>query len=122
MEHNKQLTSEANGERSGFPPGTRGVTLLRRSPFLRTVEGMTKFFDSSTGLRRGPRRIFAGIGGGIAEKLGLNVWVARLLILVSFLLPVLGIGAYLVVWILTPWQDGRIPLEQVFGSRSAPRR
>jgi phage shock protein C len=91
---------------------------------MRTVDGMGKLFDSirRTGLRRGPRRLIAGIGGGVAEKLGINVWVARLLILVSFLLPVLGIGAYLVVWILTPWQDGRIPLELVFGSRRDLRR
>jgi phage shock protein PspC (stress-responsive transcriptional regulator) len=91
---------------------------------MRTVEDMAKFFDSirASGLRRGPRRLIAGIGGGVAEKLGINVWVARLLILVSFLLPVLGIGAYLVVWILTPWQDGRIPLERVFGSRRNLRR
>lgn len=91
---------------------------------MRTVDGMGKSFDSirRTGLRRGPRRLLAGIGGGVAEKLGINVWVARLLILVSFLLPVLGIGAYLIVWILTPWQDGRIPLERVFGRRRDLRR
>lgn len=90
----------------------------------RNVEGMGKFFESirSTGLRRGPRRLIAGIGGGVAEKLGINVWVARLLILVSFLLPVLGIGAYVVVWILTPWQDGSIPLERAFGGRRDLRR
>ncbi|GGD73220.1 hypothetical protein GCM10007269_15370 [Microbacterium murale] len=91
---------------------------------MRTVDVMAKFFDSirKSGLRRGPRRLIAGIGGGLAEKLGINVWVARLLILVSFLLPVLGIGAYLVVWILTPWQDGRIPLERMFGGRRDLRR
>jgi phage shock protein PspC (stress-responsive transcriptional regulator) len=86
---------------------------------MRTVERMGKFFESirKTGLRRGPRRLVAGVGGGVADKLRINVWVARLLILVSFLLPVLGIGAYIVVWILTPWQDGRIPLERAFGRR-----
>lgn len=91
---------------------------------MRTVGDMGKFFDSirSTGLRRGPRRLVAGIAGGVAEKLRINVWVARLLILVSFLLPVLGIGAYLVVWVLTPWQDGRIPLERLFGGRRDLRR
>lgn len=91
---------------------------------MRTVEGMGNFFESirKSGLRRGPRRLIGGIGGGIAEKIGINVWVARLLILVSFLLPVLGVGAYLVVWLLTPWQDGRIPLERVFGGRRDLRR
>lgn len=46
---------------------------------------MANFFEfvRSAGNRRGPRRVIAGIGGGVAEKLGINVWVARLLILVS---------------------------------------
>jgi phage shock protein C len=78
---------------------------------------MRTIFDSirSIGFRRGPRRLLGGIGGGLAEKSGINVWVVRLLILISFALPVLGLGAYLVVWILTPWQDARIPLERLFG-------
>lgn len=99
-------------------PHIRGPALLRRPSAVRTVEDMDTIFDSlrSIGFRRGPRRIAAGIGGGLAEKLGLNVWLVRLLLLVSFLLPVLGFGAYLVVWVLTPWQNGRIPLEQVLGS------
>jgi phage shock protein PspC (stress-responsive transcriptional regulator) len=42
--------------------------------------------------------------------------VIRFLLLLSFLLPFVGIGLYLVVWILTPWQDGRIPLERMFSS------
>lgn len=80
---------------------------------------MGQIFDSirNVGFRRGPRRVIAGIGGGLAEALGLNAWLVRALILVSFLLPVLGAGAYLVVWILTPWRDGSIPLERALGSR-----
>lgn len=79
---------------------------------------MTTVFQSirDIGFRRGPRRLLAGIGGGLAEKFGLNVWLVRVLLLASFLLPVLGFGAYVVIWVLTPWQDGRIPLEQVLGS------
>ncbi|GAA4284173.1 hypothetical protein GCM10022261_17040 [Brevibacterium daeguense] len=79
---------------------------------------MGKIFDliRQSGLRRGPRRLFGGIGGAIAARLGLNVWLARLLILLSFLLPVLGVGAYLVAWALTPWQDGSIPLERALGT------
>jgi hypothetical protein len=41
----------------------------------------------------------------------------RVLVLLSFLLPVLGVGVYLLVWVLTPWQDGTIPLERALGSR-----
>lgn len=91
---------------------------MRWLPSVRTVEGMREIFQSlrSIGFRRGPRRVAAGIGGGLSEKFGLNVWLVRALLLASFLLPVLGFGAYLVAWILTPWQDGRIPLEQVLGS------
>ncbi|GAA1490474.1 hypothetical protein GCM10009626_32200 [Brachybacterium sacelli] len=59
----------------------------------------------------------AGIGGGLAEKLGLNVWLVRVLVLASFALPVLGVGAYLAAWILAPWQDGSIPAERVLGGR-----
>lgn len=83
---------------------------------------MSTLFDSirNIGYRRGPQRLVGGIAGSIAEVSGLNVWLARLLVLASFLLPVLGLGAYLLVWVLTPWQDGSIPLEQVFGGRPRP--
>lgn len=70
-----------------------------------------------SGYRRGPQRVVAGVGAGLAEKLGLNVWLVRLLILLAFLLPGIGIAAYVVVWAVTPWQDGSIPLEQVLGGR-----
>ena len=79
---------------------------------------MRRFFDSlrSLGFRRGPKRLAGGIGGGIAARLDLNVTLVRILLLASFLLPVLGVGAYLVAWLLLPWQDGTIPLERVLGS------
>ncbi len=78
---------------------------------------MDRIFESIRGLgfRRGPGRVVAGIGGSLAERYGVNVWLVRLLILLSFLLPVLGVGLYAVVWVLTPWQDGSIPLEQALG-------
>jgi phage shock protein PspC (stress-responsive transcriptional regulator) len=79
---------------------------------------MDKIFDflRNLGFERGPKRRVGGIGGGLARKLDVNVWVIRFLLLLSFLLPFVGIGLYLVVWILTPWQDGRIPLERMFSS------
>lgn len=96
-------------------PLFRGLTPLRDPLALRTVETMRTFFNSlrRIGFQRGPRRLVAGIGGGLAEKFGIDVWLVRLLLLASFLLPVLGLGAYLVAWALLPWQDGRIPLERV---------
>lgn len=78
---------------------------------------MQKLFTTirRLGFRRGPARLAGGIAGGIAQHVGINVWLARLLVLVSFLLPVVGVGLYLVVWALTPWQDGSIPLERALG-------
>lgn len=83
------------------------------------MRSMDKLFDSIRGIgyRRGPGRVVAGIGGSLAAKFGLNVWLVRLLIFVSFLLPVLGVGVYLLVWVLTPWQDCRIPLERALEGR-----
>ena len=78
---------------------------------------MDSIFESIRGLgfRRGPQRLVAGISGSLAEKYGVNVWLVRLLVLISLLLPVLGVGLYVAVWVLTPWQDGSIPLEQALG-------
>ncbi|WP_166973994.1 PspC domain-containing protein [Brevibacterium atlanticum] len=80
---------------------------------------MNSLFDSirKLGFRRGPDRILGGIAGGLAEVTGVNVWLMRLLVLISFALPVLGVGAYAVAWILTPWQDGSIPLQRLFGGQ-----
>jgi phage shock protein C len=80
---------------------------------------MNTFFATLRGFRfrRGPQRLLGGIAGGLAELSGLDVWLVRVLVLVSFLLPVLGVGAYLVAWVLTPWQDGTIPLERVLDRR-----
>ena len=69
------------------------------------------------GFRRGPRRVAAGISAGLAEMLGLNVWLVRVLVLVSFLLPGIGVGAYALVWAVTPWQDGTIPVERALGGQ-----
>ncbi|WP_202980616.1 PspC domain-containing protein, partial [Escherichia coli] len=70
-----------------------------------------------TGFRRGPQRILGGIGGGIAARTGISVLIVRIALLLLFLLPVLGWGAYLVVWVLTPNQSGSIPVERWLGRR-----
>lgn len=84
---------------------------------------MKNFFNSirSIGFRRGPQRLLGGIGGSLAVATGLDVWLVRLLILLSFLLPVVSWLLYVVVWILTPWQDGSIPLERALGGRADGR-
>lgn len=122
--------SGAAGEAPPFQPGPTAAAMVSLSPVrrsaplcrqqnLRTVEGMRKLFDAirNTGFRRGPDRVLGGIAGSLARSTGLNVWLVRLLVLASFLLPVLGLGAYLVAWVITPWQDGTIPVEQALGGR-----
>ncbi|GHD13458.1 PspC domain-containing protein [Zhihengliuella salsuginis] len=76
---------------------------------------MDKFFDAlrSTNFRRGPGRWVGGIAGGIAAHFGWDPILVRIGVLLSFLLPVVGIGAYVVAWLLLPWQDGSIPLEKL---------
>lgn len=76
---------------------------------------MDKFFNSlrSMPLRRGPARIAGGVAGGIADKFGWDVTVVRIGMLLSFLLPVLGIGAYIVAWLLIPAQDNSIVLQKM---------
>lgn len=80
---------------------------------------MDKIFDAirRTGFRRGPSRLVGGVCGGIAQQLGWNVTLVRVIVLVLLLLPVLSWIAYAVVWVLLPWQDGSIPLEQLFGGQ-----
>lgn len=76
---------------------------------------MSSFFDTirSAGFRRGPQRIAGGLCSGIAARLGVNVTVVRVLVLLAFLLPFIGVGLYLALWALLPWQDGTIPLERL---------
>lgn len=88
-----------------------------------SVKNMTPIFRAirRTGFRRGPQRVLGGIAGGIANRLSIDVWLVRLLVLLSFLLPVVGVVLYLVVWMLTPWQDESIPLEQSLNKRPPAR-
>lgn len=75
---------------------------------------MNAFFDFIRGLgfRRGPQRMLGGIAGGIAHRFNLSVLIVRILVLLSFLLPFVGVLLYVVLWAITPWQDGSIPLER----------
>jgi phage shock protein PspC (stress-responsive transcriptional regulator) len=74
---------------------------------------MGTFFDTIRrwGFRRGPDRLVGGVCGGIARATHVNVWAVRVLTLLLFLIPGIGIGTYLVAWLLLPAQDGSIPLE-----------
>jgi phage shock protein C len=56
---------------------------------------------------RRPRngRIIAGVCAGIARRYGWEVSTARLLALLTFLLPGPNVLIYVVLWILTPSSD-----------------
>ncbi len=66
--------------------------------------------------RRGPERWLGGVCGGIAAKFGLNPLLVRILMMLAFLLPVVGWVTYFVAWLILPWQDDSIPLENILGS------
>jgi phage shock protein C len=80
---------------------------------------MDQFYATlrSLPLRRGPQRMVGGVAGGIAAKLGWDVTLVRIGVLLSFLLPVVGLGLYLVLWLLIPWHDESIALERLIGQR-----
>ena len=91
----------------GSPPEPAGREL---SPQL------TRFFTwiRSTGLSRGSDRVLAGVCGGIAERIGVEPIVVRV---ITILLAVLGapvIFAYAVGWALLPNAEGTIRAEQAF--------
>jgi phage shock protein PspC (stress-responsive transcriptional regulator) len=55
------------------------------------------------GLAR-PRRgaLVAGVLAGLARRFGIGAWTARVLFLLSMLLPGPQIVAYLVLWVIMP--------------------
>ena len=87
---------------------------------VRSVQDM-KIFQSirDGGFRRGPERLVGGVAAGLARQFGMDVWLVRLLVLLAFALPGIGVAVYLAVWAVTPWQDGSIPLEQTVAGRTS---
>lgn len=75
---------------------------------------MDTLFDFIRGLgfHRGPDRLVAGICGGIARQFGLSVGLTRLVCLLLFLVPGIGLGLYLFVWVVTPNPSGAIPVQR----------
>lgn len=63
--------------------------------------------------RRGPKRLVGGIAGGIARATGWDVSIVRIAVLLSFLLPFIGIPLYLVLWLILPFHDDTIALERI---------
>lgn len=86
------------------------ATTLRQ---LRTT-ALTPAFDAIRQIpfRRSRPRLAGGIVSSLAAHTHLNVWLLRLIVLLSFALPVLGVGLYLAAWALLPWEDESIPVER----------
>jgi phage shock protein C len=75
---------------------------------------LTPAFDAIRQIpfRRSRPRLLGGIVAALAARTNLNVWLLRLIVLISFALPVLGVGLYLAAWALLPWEDESIPVER----------
>lgn len=82
---------------------------------------MDRIFNTirSARFRRGPKRLVGGVCGGLADTFGLDVTIVRIVVLLSFILPFIGIGTYLIAWLVTPAQNGSIPLETALRKISA---
>ncbi|MGC5048002.1 PspC domain-containing protein [Micrococcus porci] len=78
----------------------------RRTPLTPVFDGIR-----ALGFRRTRPRLVGGVAAGLAANTGVDVWLMRLVLVLVGLLPVLDLGGYLVVWALTPWEDGVIPAE-----------
>jgi len=74
----------SNGRRSGYLPQARSGAAGR---------GLVR-------ARRG--RILAGVLAGLARRFGIGPWTARVLFLLSMLLPGPQVVAYAVLWIVMP--------------------
>lgn len=68
-------------------------------------------------IKRGPKRWVGGVCGGISAKFGWDAGWVRVGTLLSFLLPVIGIGLYLVLWLVLPKYDGTIALERIIAGK-----
>lgn len=71
----------------------------------------------SSPITRGPGGILGGIASGLARHFGWRVGLVRIGMLLSFLLPFIGLPLYGVLWLLLPTVDGTIALEKLL-SRS----
>ena len=79
---------------------------------------MNRFYNI---LRSSPVRRTKGWAGGVcaglAARYGWDVSLVRIAVLLSFLLPFVGVWTYLAAWLLLPKTDGTIVLERLTGTR-----
>ncbi|WP_284976347.1 PspC domain-containing protein [Arthrobacter sp. efr-133-TYG-104] len=80
---------------------------------------MDKFFSivRGFGLKRGPKRWLAGVCGGVAAKLNVDVAYVRVAFLLFCLLPGPAIAVYVLGWLILPDQRNKIVLESFVSQR-----
>ena len=80
---------------------------------------MEKFFSivRSSPVKR-QRGWVGGVCAGLAATYGWDVSLVRIGVLLSFLLPFVGIGTYVVAWLLLPKTDGTIILQRLVSPRA----
>jgi len=67
-------------------------------------------------LRRSDRRIIAGVCGGVAAYIGIDVTVVRLLLVLLTLIFGMGVAVYVAAWLLVPNQGSdRSQVERMLG-------
>ncbi|WP_434993393.1 PspC domain-containing protein [Arthrobacter sp. Ld5] len=76
------------------------------------MQSLYRFLRSSP-IKRAPGGLLGGIAAGIALQYGWRVTYVRIAILLSFLLPFIGLPLYLVLWLLLPTTEGSIALEKL---------
>lgn len=81
---------------------------------------MDKFFSivRGLGLTRGPKKLLAGVLGGIAAKLGVDVAYVRIGFLIFCLLPGPAVVFYLLAWVVLPDQNNSIVLQRFLDRRT----
>ncbi len=79
--------------------------------FVVSVDVKKRTMENNNSYRRLTRstsdRRIAGVCGGIAKYLNIDPTVVRILLLISIFFGLIGIWAYLIVWIAAP-EDNRI--------------
>lgn len=76
---------------------------------------LDRFFDALRSLgihRRTEGKVVGGVCGGVADRLGVDVVIVRVVTVLLVLLGGVGISAYLVAWVLLPNVHGEIPAER----------
>ena len=102
LSQTRSMHTESHSERPAGPPPGQG------------------FFDWLRGLdiTRGSDRWFAGVAGGVAQRLKIDPIIVRGVFVVLALLGGPGILLYLLGWLLLPDVSGRIHVEEIVRGRA----